>query len=70
MLPLLRADYRDRDSRQDGNAGDIGRGGGRGAKAPEDDMSSSLLDMDTSKLYAQVCTCRALCVCVDILCIL
>lgn len=39
---------RDRDGRKDG-----GSGSGRDAP-PDEDMSSSLLDMDTSKLYAQV----------------
>lgn len=42
---------RDRDGRKDGRGGS---GGGRDAAPEEDDMSTSLLDIDTSKLYAQV----------------
>lgn len=44
---------RDRDGRREGNGTGGGQAGGREAPA-EDDMSSSILDMDTSKLYAQV----------------
>lgn len=50
--------YRDRDGRKDvGGSG--GQPGARDAE-PADDMSTSLLDMDTSKLYAQVSFCCAL----------
>lgn len=42
---------RDRDGRREGGGGG---GGGQARDEPAEDMSTSLLDMDASKLYAQV----------------
>lgn len=46
--------FRDREGRRDGGGGKGGRDQGGDRSPEQDDMSSSILDMDTNKLYAQV----------------